>query len=112
MQLVPVEVEDFDDRCIRLIELFGAYSVSKMLHANGAWCMHEFAWRIQRVHGACMDLHGACMSFHGACKGCMANAWSFMSHAWSCMALVKVAGRMHGVACRMQRQSFLVETEC
>ena len=67
--------------------------------------MHEFAWCMQRVHGICMELHGACMSLHGACKGCMVNAWS-------CMALVEVAGRMHGVACRMQRQSFLVEREC
>ena len=93
MQLVPAEVKDFDDRCIRLIELFGAHSVSEMLHAKGAWhmhgvarCMHEFAWHIQRVHGACMEFHGACMSLHGACKGCMANAWSCMSHAWSCMS--------------------------
>ena len=62
----------------RLIELFGAYSVSEELQSR------------------CMELHGACMSLHGTCKGCMANAWS-------CMALVKVAGRMDGVACRMKR---------
>ena len=80
MQLVPAEVENFDDRCIRLIELFGAHLVLE-------------------------ELQSRCMELHGACEGCRANAWS-------CMALVKVAGRMHGVACRMQRQSFLVEREC
>ena len=37
---------------------------------------------------------------------------SCRADAWSCMALAKVAGQMHGVACRMQRKSFLVETEC
>ena len=63
-----------DARCIRLIELFGAYSVSEKLQSRY------------------MELHGACMSLHGTCKGCMANAWSCMSHAWSCMALMKVAG--------------------
>ena len=60
MQLVPAEVEDFDDRCIRLIELFGAYSVSKMLHAKGAWRMHGVAWCLQRLQGECMELHVAC----------------------------------------------------
>ena len=49
--------EDFDDRCIIRIQLFGGYSVSKVLHA-------------------------------------------------------KVPGKMHGVSCRMQRHSFLVEREC
>ena len=28
--------EDFDDRCITLIQLFGGYSVSKVLHARFA----------------------------------------------------------------------------
>ena len=51
------KLEYFDDRCIILIQLFGGYSVSEVLHA-------------------------------------------------------KVAGRMLGVACRMQRNSFLVEREC
>ena len=63
VKLGPAEVEDFDDRCIRMIELFGAYSVSEELQSI-------------------------------------------------CMVLVKVVGRMHGVACRMQIQSFLVEREC
>ena len=88
MQLVPAEVEDFDDRCIRLIELFGAYSVSEMLHAKGAWhmhgvarCMHEFAWHMKRVHGECMELHVTCMELHGAWEGCRVNVWSCMSHA-------------------------------
>ena len=49
--------EDFDDKCIILIQLFGGYSISEMLHE-------------------------------------------------------KVAGCMHGVACHMQRHSFLVEREC
>ena len=49
--------EDFDNRCIILIELFGGYSVSEVLHAS-------------------------------------------------------IAGWMHGVAERMERQSFLVEREC
>ena len=62
-----------DARCIRLIELFGAYSVSEQMHGV-AWCMHEFAWHMQRVHGECMELHGAC-------EGCRVNAWSCMSHA-------------------------------
>ena len=52
----PAEVEDFDDRCIRLIELFGAYSVSE-------------------------ELQSRCMELHGACEGCRANAWSCMLHA-------------------------------
>ena len=37
---------------------------------------------------------------------------SCRAYVWSCMALVKVARRMHGLACHMQRQSFLVEREC
>ena len=48
--------EDLDDRCIRLIELFGGYSVSE-------------------------ELQSRCMELHGTCKGCRAHAWSFMSHA-------------------------------
>ena len=39
-----------------LIELFGAYLVSK-------------------------ELHSKCMELQGTCKGCRANAWSCMSHA-------------------------------
>ena len=50
-------LEDFDDKCIILIQLFGGYSVSEVLNA-------------------------------------------------------KVAGRMLGVACHMQRHSFLFEREC
>ena len=48
MQLVPAEVEEFDDICIRLIELFGAYSVSKMLHASIVGRMHGVAGHMQR----------------------------------------------------------------
>ena len=70
MQLVPAEVEDFDDRCIILIEFFGAFQFRK-----------------------------------SCSKSCKADAWS-------CRALAKVAGRMHGVACHMKRQFFLVEKEC
>ena len=40
--------EDFDDRCIRLIELFGGYSDLEVLHASIAGRMHGFAGRMQR----------------------------------------------------------------
>ena len=60
--------EDFDDRCIVLIQLFGGYSVSEVLHASVACArntrevlhtrvlgrMHGVAWRMQRLHGECM----------------------------------------------------------
>ena len=45
-----------DASASRLIELFGAYSVSE-------------------------ELQSRCMELHGACKGCMAHAWSCMVHA-------------------------------
>ena len=59
MQLVPVEVEDFDDICIILIEFFGAYSV-----------LEELQSRCMELHGACKGcrLQGECMELHVACK--------------------------------------------
>ena len=39
--------EDFDDICIILIQLFGGYSVSEILHAKVAGLMHGVAWRMQ-----------------------------------------------------------------
>ena len=40
--------EDFDDRCIRLIELFVVYPVSEVLHAIIAGQMHGVAGYMQR----------------------------------------------------------------
>ena len=65
------KLEDFDDKCIILIQLFGGYSISEVSHAK---------------------------------VSCARNTREFL-HA-------KITRRMHGVACRMQRHSFLVEREC
>ena len=56
-----------------LIQLFGGYSVSEVLH-------------VQETLDKCYI------------QGCRAHA--------------KVAGRLHGVSCHMQGNSFLVEREC
>ena len=40
--------EDFDDKCIILIQFFGGYSVSEVLHAKVAWRMHVVACHMQR----------------------------------------------------------------
>ena len=39
--------EDFDDRCIILMQLFGGYSVSKVLHTRVVGQMHGVSGRIQ-----------------------------------------------------------------
>ena len=54
--------EEFDDRCIILIQYFGGYSVLEVLHVRETLekcCM-------QILHGVCMELHGTCMELHVA----------------------------------------------
>ena len=60
VQLVPAEVKDFDDICIILIQFFGGYLISEMLHAKVARHMHGVSLRMQRLQGECMELHVTC----------------------------------------------------
>ena len=41
-------LEDFDDRCIILIQWFGGYSVSEVLHTRVAGWMHGVAGHMKR----------------------------------------------------------------
>ena len=87
--------EDIDDKCIILIQLFGGYSVSEVLHAKVACAINTSEVLHARV--ACArntrevlhakvswHMHGVACRMHGiaiACKGWMLHAWSCMSHA-------------------------------
>ena len=56
------KLEDFDDRCIRLIELFGGYSVSEVLHTRVAGRMHGVACR---MHGLACCMYGVAYRMQG-----------------------------------------------